>query len=321
MSEYGNLSIGGRLGALAVPIHQLHVQRMLMTACQSQSLSMTLVLAIGLPTLVVASPVDSFQAAAPATVTFRVGDAGYTGQTDSFIGLPVNASHTGANMSTRVDLWASGYAPTSAYRYMIRFGDIVGPGPGQIPAAPMPIPANPQAGDLIGINIDSATLSLRTHFDDTASPGVHSIYQLTIPYDHTDSYDDLGDGVGDDGVGGITLGTETLAAPTSTTTASGVVGDFSDFDITSAVQNWVNGDPNYGLYFDTLTDTRSRFTAVDSANLLERPLLTVTFSEIFYTPPPLTPEPGSLLLWGGIGAAALAVAWKRHRRRAADELA
>lgn len=253
-----------------------------------------------------AVPLQSFSAAAPTSVSFQDGDTnGYSGTVDLFIGNPTSG-HAGSNNATRQDLHI-GNSSSQGWQILVRFDDILGPGAGQIP----------QAGDFqfpgqtfsnIGTLINSATLTMQGN----AAGRTIDIHQLSIPFVENESWNSLGNGVNDDGIGGITFGTETTTvAPLVSHTGT---GSPQVFDVTQAVQNWVDGDSNFGLLLTSL-DANFQLRSRDDPDVSDHPLLSVNFTIL--APPPLTPEPGTLALCGGAMVLAVGTTWWRRRRVAA----
>ena len=66
-----------------------------------------------------------------------------------------------------------------------------------------------------------------------------------------------------------------------------------------SLQAWLAGDSNFGWVIVNDSNDGIQFHSSDSATAAARPILTVTFTPV--------PEPGSLVLVGLMGAAALCV--------------
>lgn len=93
------------------------------------------------------------------------------------------------------------------------------------------------AGERFQIN--SAILRAGVANDDYATEGAAGAYEVLVPYDtSTVTWNSFGGG----GVPGLNYGL--------TPVATGVVGDYStSWTLTALVQDWVDGNSNYGLFF------------------------------------------------------------------------
>jgi hypothetical protein len=179
----------------------------------------------------------------------------------------------------------------------VRFEDIVGGG-----AIPL------------GSTILSATLTVTTPTD-VNNPGPDaSIFKVLQTWADTDDgnssvWSAYGDGVQTNGfeaasaASGISLPLGSLAT----------AGNSATFDVTSILQDWANGEDNFGFLInvtggmdDTLRLAHSEYMGTDGIGA--RPLLTVEFL-------PPAPEPSSFLLLG-LGLFGLASHARRQRQRA-----
>ena len=150
---------------------------------------------------------------------------------------------------------------------LLRFGDIIGSGPGQIAA---------------GTEILEATLTLTTEGRrNDARQGV-MLHRMLVPWDETNNWNDWGAGTAPhNSTAGIQMdGAESNSEPDLTT--GRIRRGTRSFDVTPSVQAWANGEANHGWLLTPVTDgdlwgfRSSEFDVVS-----ERPLLTVT----------LVPEP------------------------------
>jgi hypothetical protein len=206
-------------------------------------------------------------------LTFRNGVDEYNSQTDLCIyNQPFNDQWRtdGVRSDGTLGLDGDGIAQS-----LVRFGDIIGTGPGQI--AP-------------GALIESATLTLytATTSTDPGSGGRIRAYRMTSPWDQDSDWTTF-EAWG--GTEGITLAGEFVSV--KSVGVSNRKRDPNDIDLTDALQAWADGASNYGvgLMFSTLT-----FDAADlssSSDIVDyRPLLTVNYT----VPEPAT---GLLLCIGG----------------------
>jgi hypothetical protein len=142
-------------------------------------------------------------------------------------------------------------------RALLRFSDIFGSSPGQIP---------------FGASISAATLTVGT-----ADPGTFPvlIFRMLINWDEaTTTWNTLGDGIdnGTNGTEAVFFGTLNPGQDETT----------DNIDVTSLVQEWANGAPNYGWAFvATGTDGWSIYTS-ESASQAMRPRLAVQY---WFEPP------------------------------------
>lgn len=177
------------------------------------------------------------------TLVFQQGRAGYTGAFD----LTMSAAGTtlGATVDGNTSLPGSGLPgspnfldgpPNSSSRadYLIRFSNIVGPGPGQIPA---------------GSVVIESSMTLYQTSDEvsaaSATSGVYNVYRLRQPFDAAST-------IGGD-FGGSIPGAESVDGEVDLrvgsfdpANANGGFGNV-DADVTLAVQSWADGAPAHGL--------------------------------------------------------------------------
>ena len=155
---------------------------------------------------------------------------------------------------------------------LLRFDDIVGSGPGQIPA---------------GTQILEATLTLTTEGSRSNTRRGATLHRMLAPWNATDTWNDWGDGSTphNDTPGIQADGAESDSAIELST--GFVSRGTRSFDVTSSVQAWANGETNLGWLLMPVTDTDSwLFRSSEFEVVSERPMLTVT----------LVPEPSGLMV-------------------------
>lgn len=161
----------------------------------------------------------------PFTVyTFQQNVDGYTGTEDKEIRSSGGDADNGENPSISID-GDDGSPDLQPNHGLIRFNQIVGSNPEQIPA---------------GTTIESATLSLNV-----VNPGSGmQVYQLVETWDESTTWTDFG---GD----GVTPGDEALIDPIirvgADNSSENVGSGTLELDVTRAVQAWVDGVDNEGV--------------------------------------------------------------------------
>jgi len=177
------------------------------------------------------------------TVTsFQQGQSGYTGTVDTFLDSQNPGTSNAATTPLQVDL--------SPLRHiLLRFDNIFGNGPGQIPPA---------------ANIISASLTLNVTNE---SVGVGAgLYRMLQPWNATDTWNTWGSGIQNNGV-------EALA--TADVSGSSAVGPFV-LDVTTSLAAWhANPATNHGWAW--LPPAQDNSWQFDSAEGTTPPRLTVTY--------------------------------------------
>jgi probable HAF family extracellular repeat protein len=179
----------------------------------------------------------------PATLTFQKGDGGaYSETDDTYIssGLP-NANY-GAGVALYVDASGCKVSAATVCKALIRFPNVIGSSDGQVKA---------------GSVIVSAILQLEI----TNPGGTQMLYQLTEGW--TES-------------GATWNGFTTPGAPTTKGAAISFNAPLGviTVNITAIVQNWVNGDANYGVLIWSSSTDGVDYRSSESVN---PPKLIVTF--------------------------------------------
>ncbi|HIV72894.1 MAG TPA: DUF4347 domain-containing protein, partial [Candidatus Aquabacterium excrementipullorum] len=186
------------------------------------------------------------------SVTFQEGVNGYTGTQDTYIDKATPGTSYGSSTTLKVDDGSPNDMQT-----LIRFDNLFGNGPGQIP---------------LGSTITSASLTIYVTNNDVAD--VVSIYRVLINWSEGSTYTSLVNGVATDG-------SEAQASSLYTLDA-GISGAATLTGLAAAVQAWANGETNYGFLIATGTSAADDWTIASSeaATASQRPVLSVT-----YTPP------------------------------------
>jgi len=212
-----------------------------------------------------------------SSVTFQQGVADYNGTVDTFL----QQNRPSANNSLAEKLGVDDNDPEGSgldSQVLLRFDDVFGDGPGQIPTGP-------------GVTVNWAQLELMT-----TNPGDGgALHRMLQSWSDSDTWDLLGNGVQTDGV--EALSTADLVAGENT----GVPVNLSSFDVTASLQVWL-ADPesNQGWAFLPIGGNGWDFYSAEGA-----------------TPPRLivgyVPEPGTLAMLPGCLAGLLAYGWRRRR--------
>ncbi len=165
------------------------------------------------------------------------------------------------------------------YDSLLKFNDLFGADPGQIPA---------------GSTVTSATLHLYMFYD--AAGYERRLYQMVESWNESTRWNTLPGG------GGIVPGVNTETSPVATW-AGGTTG-WKDIDVTDSLLGWMAGEDQYG--WGIWGEKAGSFSVayVNSFNnSSNRPWLEVDYQEY---QPPSVPEPGTMLLLL-IGVGGLAV--------------
>jgi hypothetical protein len=188
-------------------------------------------------------------------VIYQEGLNGYVGTQDTEVRFSAPDSAAGGALAT-VNCDTSDGTPAGQVHSMVRFDNIIGGGPGQIP---------------INSVISSATLRIWT--DDLGSSPARVLRMLTN-WSEASTWNTMGAGIDlTNGVEAITFATLDCSDETGT-----VPRLFDDVDVTASVQAWANGAPNYGWAFLPAGTDGWRWATSENATANERPQLTVAFS-------------------------------------------
>jgi len=211
------------------------------------------------------APPGTFAETLPV-LTFQQGDInGYTGTHDAEIHSNASAdTPLGNSLVMKCDLDDAGVAQS-----LLRFDNIVGFSPGQIPP---------------GVRIRLATLTLQQ-----IDPGVAvNLHRMLVPWDQTTvTWNSLTEGITADDVEASTVADATIPARST----NGPV----ELDVTSSVQVWANGQPNRGwALLSTGVDGWTFNTSESGASTA--PLLIVELGPIDECNPVITRQPPPTLV-------------------------
>jgi len=228
---------------------------------------------------------------AQVVVTFQQGTGGYAGYQDSQIREVQPTTVLTDNPGTPGQLRIDGEDGGGIVYGLLRFDNIFGTGPGQIPP---------------GVNITAATLRINLTEDSTG--GIFNFHRMIANWNDTNATWAFfgGNGIQTDG-------TEAVATPDATMGdgAALVAVGFQSVSVLNSLRAWQAGSPNNGwnLREETAQSTDGiLFSSAEDPTVGNRALLTVTFSPV--------PEPGAMLLTG-LGLAMFAAA--RYRRSRAKD--
>lgn len=203
--------------------------------------------------------------AGTASATFRQGVNGYTSAQDTRIRLTTPTNESSTATSFYVD-WAVSGSTNNDEQVLIKFDNIIGHLAGQI---------------RLGSIVHAAVLDINsTELSNSPGDG-GTFHSMLAPWDHINSWADLGNGVSADDV-------EAVAAPSAvagnSTLAPNIPAAFHTFELTADVQTWVSGTrPNYGWVILPWFDGGDGWGlhSSDAASEAQRPQL-----RVYYTPGP-----------------------------------
>jgi hypothetical protein len=196
-----------------------------------------------------------------SVANFRYGVNGYTNAVDTRVRGGASAD---VEFST-VNIMFPDYEVTSEAldeeHVLLRFDDIVGPGPNQVP---------------LGATIHAAMLDLAALFGNSPGHGGH-FHAMLKPWEATNTWNALVNGIQADGLEAAVA----ISAAAGDPSLAMVPGGYFSFDMTTDVQAWAyNSRPNYGWAFLPWEFGRDGF-GIGSAEQTEersRPQLRVFYS-------------------------------------------
>ena len=203
------------------------------------------------------------------TVSFQNGANGYTGTVERRI--DERGGTNDIDGATVTSYFLDGFdamAPSPDQQVLLRFGNMIGNGSGQIPAGAVILDAQLQLRTGTGTNADS--------------PGPFGVAALLQPFDQTTTY------FGNFTCNGCALGSRGAWWEDGYTSRplagfGGLVhGDVDSIDVGALVQRWADGQPNHGLVIQTghPTGTANGWSVQSTGNpyVEYRPKLSVTYT-------------------------------------------
>src|SRR5262245_58879535 len=221
--------------------------------------------------IAIAAPVE-----AQVVVTFQQGTGTYSSYQDSQIREVQPTTVLTDNPGTPGMLRVDGEDGGGIVYGLLRFDNLFGTGPGQIPP---------------GVNITAATLRLNLTEDAPGPPaGIFNFHRMIASWNDTNATWAFfgGNGIQIDG-------TEAVATPDATLGdgVNNVTTGFQTVSVLSSLRAWQSGFANNGwnIREETAQSTDGiLFSSAEDPTVGSRALLSVTFSPV--------PEPGTLLLTG-----------------------
>lgn len=214
-----------------------------------------------------------------ASSTFREGLNGYVGAVDTVLRQADPDLPTSSELTLGVDA----PAPADASQTLLRFDNLIGTAPGQIPP---------------GSQVHAATLILSSTTGSAQGNG-GQFFPMLQAWDSSATWNSLVNGVSPDGIEAATTFTTQAGVPELTPL---VQGSYNPFDVSADVQAWVRGTlPNNGWAILPWAGGSDGwfFGASDIPIEASRPTL-----KVFYTSPGISVTPTSGLFTSETGATA-----------------
>jgi hypothetical protein len=247
---------------------------------------------LGVTTVLVASPLLALE----VTVTFQQGVDDYLGTLDVYIGADVDGTIDdvpdvdgnvlGASVAEQFldGVYFAEQGNNNEPQLLLRFDDIIGVAPGQIP---------------LGARITDASLMLTTGTSsgNARSGGPCGVAQLLVPFNTSTTWNSLGGN-------GATYGGGQNARPLGQGFRGGLeAGTRYSANVTRIVQDWASGAANEGFVVRAGTTDGWQLFATGEGDTSRRPKLTVTFD----TDP--GPPSATVVLQNGEGYSGTTMAW------------
>ncbi len=192
----------------------------------------------------VCNPSDGL-CATPVTVSFQQGTSSYSGNIDTYLADDATTTDFSGSTTLIVDL-------VSENHILMRFEEIYGIGPGQIPP---------------GATIQSADLTINVT---NSSPGVGAtLHRMLQPWNDTDTWEFWGGGIQSDDI--------EAASAVDASGSSGV--GVHVLDVSTSIETWLaNPSTNLGwAWLPPAQDNSWQFDSAEAATVSNRPLLEVTY--------------------------------------------
>lgn len=185
----------------------------------------------------------------PVTVTYQNGDGnGYTGTVDTYLHAGTATTNHGGDADVQVDV--PGTVPADAKHGLLRFDNIFGSGPNQIPP---------------GATISSANLTVNVT---NLSVDTRSLHRMLQSWTDADTWDTRVGGIQADDVEA-----RSTADSTSTFASTGA----TSFSVTADVAAWQAGATRNGWAIFCANTDGWAFTSAQGATQSQRPMLSVTY--------------------------------------------
>lgn len=209
--------------------------------------------------------------------TYREGLNGYTGVVDTVL----RQTDPDLSTATELTLGVDAPAPADASQTLMRFDNMIGTAPGQIPP---------------GSQIHAATLILSSTTGNSMGNG-GQFFPMLQPWDTSATWNSFVNGISANGIEAATTATTQAGVPQL---APLVQGSYTPYDVTADVQGWVRGTlANNGWAILPWAGGSDGWFFGSSEILIEssRPTL-----KVFYTAPGITVTPTSGLFTSETGA-------------------
>ncbi len=190
-----------------------------------------------------------------ALINFREGSSGYASTQDTYLREASATTGQGGDTDVQVDLNDSG----GQEQALIRFDDLFGSGPYQIP---------------LGSTINSAELTVEVT-NQSSSGATISLHRMLSNWDESSTWDSMTTGISTDDIEAKSLGDATVPTPDA-------LGSITITGLSAALQAWSDGDTNYGWAILSDDTNGWGFASSENGTSSLRPVLSVD-----YTPPPV----------------------------------
>lgn len=219
---------------------------------------------------------------ASGVVSFQQGVGGYTGTLDTQLRLASSNANAGAAINLIADQQDGTVAGVQnpPAQILLRFNDIFGAGPGQIPVTTPPV------------LIRKAQLILSSTANNADSPGTIGVHRLLQDWTEDCTWASCfgGDSVQNDDIEALNTPDVTFVPNFPNPGAAGNVQRVTN-DVIIAVQAWADGAVNYGWVLTNSSTDGYRMDSSENGTMANRPLLLVEYGEC--TPPSFTQPPAS----------------------------
>ncbi|HKQ36561.1 MAG TPA: DNRLRE domain-containing protein [Verrucomicrobiae bacterium] len=186
-------------------------------------------------------------------VVIQEGINGYASTVDTEVRFSAPDSAAGGNQAT-VNADLSDGSPAGPVHSLLRFDNLIGGGPNQVPA---------------GAIINSAQLRIYTD-DQTTAAGRIRLARMNVTWSEASTWNSMGNGI--DQTNGVEAGIVDAIIDGSQDNS------LDTMDVTAAVQAWANGAPNYGWVFLPSSTDGWRWATSENGVQDNRPRLIVDYT-------------------------------------------